>query len=607
MLRWVFAAGMIGSAVLGSTACADFDAAERRALHDATQRGGFQRAREIVLAHARNADEAEGEFLIAEHHFQLLAAWVDLAARDHAPVIESLAVHHFDDPAAAPILLNRLWRYETPALFEAMYRDVEDIARRMSERRAKCRYVQTPLADAGKYVGLPSLMAFGPDRSIRIGASIPPVYWHLQCADANLVSASVTKSDGHDARRSSSLSTIGHVTFPGAERRLAPLLRDLTLLPSVEPAPNGWLPQYDETVPPANLLVYLVNRETPPRFADLADILDAREKWLPVRGADYGHWLTTCGLLRLTAMNGTPGASRLVVRWIEKVPQIGDEEIRERVLQELIPVLGPFPPEAQVDLASVRARVLPSIPDVRRPNFTHLFDRAEQENRALRDPNARGLVIALRSPERARLVPALLSRGAPVDGDFRPGERTPLLEAIVSAPAMVPLLLDRGADVNRAGGPNAQTPLIYASGFGDAQHAEIVALLVDRGARIDARDQAGSTALHSAAEHNAGSARTLLKGGAAVDARDRRGQTPLFEASTVEAAALLLDAGADPNAIAADGESPYSNALRNRSKQIQELLAARGGKLTLAQLAKRARDAALAPIVVPLIEHGQRH
>jgi ankyrin repeat protein len=83
---------------------------------------------------------------------------------------------------------------------------------------------------------------------------------------------------------------------------------------------------------------------------------------------------------------------------------------------------------------------------------------------------------------------------------------------------------------NRAGieardGWYGQTALLVAAA-GD--HSEVVRLLVNAGADIDATSWSGNTALHSAAARGATSAiTTLIELGARVDVRNASGQTPL--------------------------------------------------------------------------------
>src|SRR6185503_20334723 len=91
-------------------------------------------------------------------------------------------------------------------------------------------------------------------------------------------------------------------------------------------------------------------------------------------------------------------------------------------------------------------------------------------------------------------------------------EATPLLMAADRADApYMRVLLELGADPFL---PNAEgsTPLIAAAGLGttnpleeagtEAEALEAVQLLLDRGADIDAMDNNGDTAMHGAAEAN---------------------------------------------------------------------------------------------------------
>ena len=89
---------------------------------------------------------------------------------------------------------------------------------------------------------------------------------------------------------------------------------------------------------------------------------------------------------------------------------------------------------------------------------------------------------------------------------------------------------------------------------------------------------AGDTALHvAAAVYDVGFARTLLAAGADVRARNRRGGEPLHAAVNgapgssewdperqAAMVTFLIEAGADPDAVAAGGVTPLHRAVRNR-------------------------------------------
>jgi len=118
---------------------------------------------------------------------------------------------------------------------------------------------------------------------------------------------------------------------------------------------------------------------------------------------------------------------------------------------------------------------------------------------------------------------------------------------------LVTLLLERGADVNAANYQQA-TPLHWAALR--SQHG-VVELLLRRGARVDPRENYGRTPLLLVAREtgNLEMARRLLDAGADVNARDRAGTTPLELAAWRgfgDVVNLVLDRGAsapdDPGA-----------------------------------------------------------
>jgi ankyrin repeat protein len=126
------------------------------------------------------------------------------------------------------------------------------------------------------------------------------------------------------------------------------------------------------------------------------------------------------------------------------------------------------------------------------------------------------------------------------------------------------LLLDGGANVDARDTATACTPLHCAAGRG---HCDAVKLLLKRGATVDATDADGWTPLHWAADaSDCGAHDTLstvdmlLKHGATVDVVDHSNRTPLMLAQDTEVADAL------------QRESQQLVALNNRV--VQDLNAA---------------------------------
>lgn len=137
-------------------------------------------------------------------------------------------------------------------------------------------------------------------------------------------------------------------------------------------------------------------------------------------------------------------------------------------------------------------------------------------------------------------------------------------------------LIDAGADVNAANVRQA-TALHWA-----VPDQEKVKLLLDNGARADAKTVEGRTSLYVAAMLSEGvpAMRLLLVAGADVEAETVLGATPLFPAATTgaESTKLLLDHGANPNARAKSGATPI---LFTRGAEVIALLLARGADATV--------------------------
>ena len=113
------------------------------------------------------------------------------------------------------------------------------------------------------------------------------------------------------------------------------------------------------------------------------------------------------------------------------------------------------------------------------------------------------------------------------NGDTALGEgATPLMRAAKKGDvAVMRALLEHGADVNVAT-KNGGTVLMFMSGRGGLGRFGVYDL--KRGARINAADEAGQTALHNAAVQRSDDfIEFLADNGAKLDAKDKQGRRPL--------------------------------------------------------------------------------
>jgi ankyrin repeat protein len=199
----------------------------------------------------------------------------------------------------------------------------------------------------------------------------------------------------------------------------------------------------------------------------------------------------------------------------------------------------------------------------------------------------------------------LIDAGANVAASNRTGATPLRLATINGSAAMIELLLESGADPNAPLTEHGDTPLMMAARTGNPA---AIAVLLDHGADIAAAESwGGTTALTWAiSEHHESAVALLIERGAPVDVRSKvvppraagargvegtvpvafdpeqaplgyvnGGFTPLhFAAREGEGAAAraLLAAGADVNAIAADGKNALGLAIYNGHYELASLL-----------------------------------
>jgi uncharacterized protein len=173
----------------------------------------------------------------------------------------------------------------------------------------------------------------------------------------------------------------------------------------------------------------------------------------------------------------------------------------------------------------------------------------------------------------------LLDAGADPNAVLPEGETVLMTAARSGQAALLTLLLDRGADVNAREKWYGETALIWATA---ENHPDAMRVLLDRGAGVNqtsspltfARRRNGQSVLslgswtplmYAARENALAAGRVLLGAHADLNATDPDGATALVVAiinANYDFAALLIDAGADPNIVDKDaGMGPLYAAI----------------------------------------------
>jgi len=190
-------------------------------------------------------------------------------------------------------------------------------------------------------------------------------------------------------------------------------------------------------------------------------------------------------------------------------------------------------------------------------------------------------------------VVELLRDGADLS-ERSPDDQTALYRAartyhnVATSLELVSLLLDNGADIHETVQGKAgigYTPLHGAILYGPP---EVVALLIERGARVgDVAGLIGKSTLWLATKDDlVETALILLDHGADPNYINHTGATALHyaaERESVAVARLLLERGANVNVLTKLGVSALDIALRRFSNGVAELLIERSAPLTMAQ------------------------
>ena len=139
---------------------------------------------------------------------------------------------------------------------------------------------------------------------------------------------------------------------------------------------------------------------------------------------------------------------------------------------------------------------------------------------------------------------------------------------------MARLLIAHGVD--RGDVVDLQQPLLH-----QARSTEMAKLLLSQGALLETLDDAGDTALYSAARLGHTAVMTfLIDRGAAVNASNHLGNTPAHHAiADIKALQYLISAGADTNARTRIGRTPLHVATHHDKPDAISLLLAKGAEV----------------------------
>ncbi len=177
------------------------------------------------------------------------------------------------------------------------------------------------------------------------------------------------------------------------------------------------------------------------------------------------------------------------------------------------------------------------------------------------------------------VIKPLLERGADPDGSIN--ESTLLILAVRSGRKdMVELLTDKGAKIN-AKGNDESTPIHVAVQEG---RRDMVEMLLAKGADVNAKGLIDMTPLHLATMVSSKDmVELLLAKGADPNARNRAGLTPLHEAAISNnpgIATLLLDKGADLHILSNSHNTAQEFAVRHGNIEVAPLLAITGHRIS---------------------------
>lgn len=170
----------------------------------------------------------------------------------------------------------------------------------------------------------------------------------------------------------------------------------------------------------------------------------------------------------------------------------------------------------------------------------------------------------------ASMIDKLLKAGADANAALTPsGDTALMMAARTGTPEAITVLLEAGANVNAKESWGGTTALMWAA---SEQHAAAVKLLLDHGADVNARSNFVAAANGRGFE---GRTPTAPKAEQKVEEFASGWLTPLMFAARegdLESARLLVNAGANVNAIAGDGKDALGLAIFNGNYDFASFL-----------------------------------
>jgi ankyrin repeat protein len=194
-----------------------------------------------------------------------------------------------------------------------------------------------------------------------------------------------------------------------------------------------------------------------------------------------------------------------------------------------------------------------------------------------------------RSPASLEVAKLLIARGADanIPGSGTPSEVAgnnsemadfrPLHHAALNGDlALLKLLVDNRADVN-AVSVTGYAPLHLAMAGG---YLDVARLLLERGARVNTRDERGNTPLHWVAFADGGSVSSFENH---INIKDNYTYARIGPDAYPPLAALLIDRGADINAVNGRGKTPLGSLGTAGNEKIAAILRSKGAEILVSE------------------------